>query len=611
MNRVHKLILKNFKFFLGENELDIDSKNLIIYGENGSGKSSIYWAMYTFLHSIFKPDDIDIKKYFDPVNDQNLINRFAAAGEESAIMIDFIDETRTITRKEISYTVINTKSGDLVKEAASASDFINYRILSRLYDFSNSLQVDLFSIFEQEVLMFLSFTRELSPGVNNAADWWKYLKPGMQPRTNMSDPAYREFQDKIWEFNDELNNYLLRILETANEYLQQKFKQKLKLNFQYKAASYNAFIEGSTSTRNHKTIAPQIIVTVEYQHGLLAAAKQSLTRPQSFLNEARLTSIALSIRFAILDDKYLTDASKILILDDLLISLDMGNRDIVLEIILENFSDYQIIMLTHDRMFFELAKHKAKRLGKENWAYFEMYESEKAGIPVPFITQSSSYLEKAKTYFHRHEYEITGNFLRKEAEAFCKSFLPKRQQFTPDLSPRQLDDLIKQSVTYANACGLDPTTFRDLDGHRKFVLNPASHDSHSVAKFNYELGKCIDTFDELAALRFDHTVPAGTQFEFELVGEADGASYKVDLTFDEPTVLIKQTGRDSVLSQSKIIFNMQRDGVPQVVNRYEIVNLLNFYARWYNRSDKAKSADFWNVITQVGTGASISDFRAY
>jgi energy-coupling factor transporter ATP-binding protein EcfA2 len=611
MNRVHKIILKNFKFFLGENELDIDSQNLIIYGENGSGKSSIYWAMYTFLHSIFKPDDIDIKKYFDPTNDQNLINRFAAAGEESAIMIDFIDETRTITRKEISYTVINTKSGDLVKEAATASDFINYRILSRLYDFSNSLQIDLFPIFEQEVLMFLTLTRELSPGVNNAADWWKYLKLGMQPRTNMSDPAYRAFQDKIWEFNDELNNYLLKIVETANEYLQQKFKQKLKLNFQYKAASYNAFLEGSTSARNHKTIAPQIIVTVEYQHDRLAAAKQNLTRPQSFLNEARLTSIALSIRFAILDDKYLTDASKILILDDLLISLDMGNRDIVLEIILENFTDYQIIMLTHDRMFFELAKHKAKRLGQENWAYFEMYESEKAGIPVPFITQSSSYLEKAKTYFHRHEYEITGNFLRKEAEAFCKSFLPKRQQFTPDLSPRQLDDLIKQSVTYANACGLDPTTFRDLDGHRKFVLNPASHDSYSVAKFNYELGKCIDTFDELAALRFDHTIPAGTRFEFELVGDADGATYNVDLTFDEPVVLIKQPGRDSVLSQSKIFFNMQRGGVPQIVNRYEIVNLLNFYGRWYNKSDKAKPADFWNVITQVDTGASIADFRAY
>jgi energy-coupling factor transporter ATP-binding protein EcfA2 len=611
MNKVHKVILKNFKFFLGENELDVDSKNLIIYGENGSGKSSIYWAIYTFLHSVFKPDDIDIKKYFDPANDQNLINRFAPAGEESAIIIDFIDETKTITRKEISYTVINTKAGDLVKEAASASDFINYRILSRLYDFSNSLQIDLFPLFETEVLMFLTLTRELSPGVNNAADWWKYLKPGMQPRTNMSDAAYGAFQDKIWEFNDELRNYLLRIVETANDYLQQKFKQKLKLNFEYKPASYNAFMNGSTTTRNHKTIAPKIILSVEYLHDLLAAPKKYLGRPQSFLNEARLTSIALSIRFAVLDDKYLIDASKILILDDLLISLDMGNRDIVLEIILENFTDYQIIMLTHDRMFFELAKHKAKRLGQENWAYFEMYESEKNGIPVPFITKSDSYLEKAKTYFHRHEYEITGNFLRKQAEAFCKSFLPKRQQFTPDLSPRQLDDLIKQSVTYATACGLNPNTFRDLDGHRKFVLNPASHDIYSVAKFNHEIGKCIETFDELEALRYDHTISVGTHFEFELVGDADGATYKVDFTFDEPTVLIKQPGQDSVLSQSKIVFNMQRDGDLQIENRYEIVNLSNFYSRWYNKSDKAKSADFWNVITQVGTGASIADFRAY
>lgn len=611
MNRVHKVILKNFKFFLGENQLDVDSKNLIIYGENGSGKSSIYWAIYTFLHSVFKPDDINIKKYFDPANDQNLINRFTAPGEESAIIIEFIDETKTITRKQISYSVINTKSGDMVKEAASASDFINYRILSRLYDFSNSVQIDLFPLFEQEVLMFLTLTRELSPGVNNASDWWKYLKPGMQPRTNMSDPAYGQFRDKIWEFNDELNNYLLRIIETANDYLQQKFKQKLKLNFEYRSASYNAFIDGSTTTRNHKTIAPQIILSVEYLHDQLAPTKKYLGRPQSFLNEARLTSIALSIRFAILDDKYLTDASKILILDDLLISLDMGNRDIVLEIILENFSDYQIIMLTNDRMFFELAKHKAKRLGQANWGYYEMYESEKNGIPVPFITKSDSYLEKAKTYFHRKEYEITGNFLRKQAEAFCKSFLPKRQQFTTDLSPRQLDDLIQQSVTYAVACGLNSTVFKDLDGHRKFVLNPASHDSYSVAKFNYEIEKCIETFDELQNLRFDHSINAGERFEFELIGAADGASYKVEFAFDEPTVLIKQPGQDSVLSQSKIVFSMYRDGVPQIDSRYEIVSLMNFYARWYNKSDNAKSADFWIEVVHVATGNKISTFRIY
>jgi hypothetical protein len=115
----------------------------------------------------------------------------------------------------------------------------------------------------------------------------------------------------------------------------------------------------------------------------------------------------------------------------------------------------------------------------------------------------------------------------------------------------------------------------------------------------------------LADLRFDHTISAGTQFEFELIGDADGALYKVEFTFDEPTVLIKQPGQDSVLSQSKIVFSMKRDGVPQIENRYEIVNLLNFYTRWYNKSDKAKSADFWNVVTQVGSGISITDFRAY
>ncbi|AWG25538.1 AAA family ATPase [Flavobacterium kingsejongi] len=166
MNQLNRIILNNFKFFHGQTVIDINSKNLIIYGENGSGKSSLYWALYTFLHSVYKPDDTDIQKYFDPTNDQNLINSFIKTGEESSIVVEFEDQTKTITQKTLSYRVLNTKAGDLVREAAHSSDFVNYRILSRLYDFSNREQIDLFSLFEREILMFINFPVELSPGIS-------------------------------------------------------------------------------------------------------------------------------------------------------------------------------------------------------------------------------------------------------------------------------------------------------------------------------------------------------------------------------------------------------------------------------------------------------------
>lgn len=44
--RLHELHINNFKFFPKQDPnsplLKIDGKNLLVYGENGSGKSTIY-----------------------------------------------------------------------------------------------------------------------------------------------------------------------------------------------------------------------------------------------------------------------------------------------------------------------------------------------------------------------------------------------------------------------------------------------------------------------------------------------------------------------------------------------------------------------------------------
>ncbi len=612
MNKVNKITLNNFKFFLGNNTIEVDSKNLLVYGENGSGKSSIYWALYTFLHSVYKNDDLEIKKYFDPTKDENLINRFAAPGNQSALIVEFIDETLTLTTKEISFAVVNTKSDNLVKEAAHASDFVNYRILSRLYDFSNRDQIDLFPLFEKEILMFMDFPVELTPGVSRVSDWWLFLKNGMQPRTNMHTDEYIEFQGNITQFNDQLNDYLLSITQTANEYLQDQFKQRLRISFSYQPASYDAFEEGSTTKRNHKTIPPKIILSVELLHGEAAAvASFNLHRPQSFLNEARLTAIALSIRFSIIDEKYINEATKILVFDDLLVSLDMSNRDIVLEIILNEFPDYQIIMMTHDRMFFELAKHKVKKNGNDNWAYYEMYESVNSNILVPFIKKSESYLEKAKANFHRKEFEMTGNFLRKQAEKFTKELLPKKYHFKENYVPCDLDELITQCSVFAKASGITKTLFEDLDGHRKFVLNPTSHDNISTAQFRYEIERCIKTFDELAELKFDIVIKSGEKFEFELIGGTDAALYKWEILTDEDVLLLKWPSEDSFLGATKFANKMYRNGILKHDWKYSRNTIDAFYTNWYGRSDKTKTPIFWDEIFHSVSGDPVRTMKIY
>lgn len=491
MQKIGKLHLENFKFFYGKRTLDFDRKNILVYGENGSGKSSIYWALYTFLQSVFK-DDVEIQKYFDISNEQNLVNRFAKNNANCKIELEFEDELKSVITRQISHGTINTKIDSFVKETSITSDFIHYRLLSSIYNYSNRDEIDLFPMFRDHILMFLNFTTEFKPGNSNVADWWDYLKDGMQPRTKMRDPDYIQFQHLIGEFNREFGTYLNKILESANEYLQLKFKEPLKLHLRLVPTSYDSFDEGSSTKRNHKTLPPKIIMTVEYTHDKLEESKSSIKRPHSFLNEARLTSIALAIRFAILDEKYIEQAPKILVLDDLLVSLDMSNRDVVLELIINAFKKYQIIIMTHDRSFFNLCK---KRLEYENcvgdWIVKEIYQDEVGDIPQPFIPKNQDYLDRAEKYLREFDYPACANYLRKETERLLKFLLPKNKTvaITDDegTKPLQLDTLIDNFKKQYREYGGDFQDFKKLKEYKDLLLNPLSHDNIDTPIFRLEL----------------------------------------------------------------------------------------------------------------------------
>src|SRR5699024_8849221 len=219
--KIKQVKLKHFKYFYGEVCLDFDRKNVLIYGENGSGKSCLYWALYTFFQSIFKKENTKIQKYFNPRHAENLRNRFAPDTEERYIRIVFEDELGSIAEKTNSNTTVNTKTETLVKQATQGSELINYKLLSKIHDFKNSDQIDLCPAMDKDILMFINFREELikhdeTTGTKNAQDWWDYLKPGMQPRGKMHLAPYKRFSAAVDKFNNELKFYLDSITESVN-----------------------------------------------------------------------------------------------------------------------------------------------------------------------------------------------------------------------------------------------------------------------------------------------------------------------------------------------------------------------------------------------------------
>jgi recombinational DNA repair ATPase RecF len=617
MNKIKQIKLKHFKFFYGEVIIDLERQNALIFGENGSGKSSLYWALYTFLQSVFKDTPQKVQKYFQHNHVENLRNRFAPDAEDSYIKIVFEDDHKSTTDKQISNSTVNTKTGTLIRQAVQGSELINYKLLSKIHDFKNPQQIDLFPIMDKEILPFINFRENLvrHDGVAvtaNAQEWWNYIKPGMQPREKMHEQPYKTFVSAVAKFNTEIQFYFDSIVESVNEYLE-KFKQPFTVSFEIENCTYDAFVEGSTTQRNHKTIAPNVFINAHFNHSQIPAHKQKITRPHTFLNEAKLTAIALSIRLAMLGQKLsgviAADTPKFLILDDVLISLDMSNREIVLDIILQEFTDYQLIILTHDRNFFELLRHRINKFNQTNWKYIEMYECEKDGIPQPLKFESESYLGQANYYIKNGRYEIAGNLLRKESENFVKRFLPDRYKLGEYGQLKPLAILLNEAVTFSKQNDLDTKLFEDLNGHVKFLLNHSSHDSYDVPIFKNELVNCLDVLNKLNEIKNEPFLKRGEQIEFDLSNGTD--TYKFEIKLEDDFRLLKESGKDSIISKGMVNYWVTINSDPKRATQHGTESVKSFYDKNYNKSDKTKNADFWEEILITISGQPLKSERKY
>ncbi len=167
MSRIKDLQIYNFKFFNEAESIKLNGKHLLLYGENGSGKSSIYWSLYTLFEASLKKDKGDIEKYFKhhTEHEQSLINIHAEPilSTESLIYDSFLKVVTTHTPPEhYEVSLYNTEIKDNVaaKVISQASDFISYKVLYKFQDFWNGSNMDLADIFIGYILPYLKFPKK-------------------------------------------------------------------------------------------------------------------------------------------------------------------------------------------------------------------------------------------------------------------------------------------------------------------------------------------------------------------------------------------------------------------------------------------------------------------
>ena len=138
---------------------------------------------------------------------------------------------------------------------------------------------------------------------------------------------FDNWKAEIAALNAEIEKLITYIDKNATTFLHTHFQFK-NLKIVVKVKKGFDFRKIGT-TANYELLPPFIKLSIQQ---LKPPAKpKDIDRPQSFLNEAKLTAIALSIRFTILAKRPKKPEIKILALDDLLISLDMSNRMDVLK----------------------------------------------------------------------------------------------------------------------------------------------------------------------------------------------------------------------------------------------------------------------------------------
>jgi hypothetical protein len=384
----------------------------------------------------------DVQKYFldyiesDKSTHQTLKNIFMDEAEDAYIQLISIDtetnekETYTISRDIIN---TNTNADTMIRELNLASDFINYKLLHNFYREPHKQEINLWSVFERDIFPFLT------EGTQN---WLENIikAPTLDiPRTqagNAVTPGRKQrYIDELDTLNTRIQTLLTEIQTNANKFIKKHFFQdkkviQVKLNFEKKfnfdLVKSKIWQEDKQSYRHEQL---QIKLSVEVYELSPTPHWKPIKRVQSFLNEAQLTRIAIGIRIGALRTRPLSAARfKILVLDDMLISLDFSNRMDVVRIILNTdndpnldniFGGSQKIILTHDLGFYELIK---RYTSPHEWEYLKFHSSENIN-KAPNVKRDRDRLEKAEIFLLDGEYDACGNELRKETEALLNKYL--------------------------------------------------------------------------------------------------------------------------------------------------------------------------------------------
>lgn len=531
---LQQIRLENFKFFKKPFDFQTHGKNVLLYGENGSGKSSVVWGLYTLMESHKKPL-ADVQKYFNPRDGQHLRNRYSNDTDVSSVQTLFTPSAGGTAvgsapkSYEISFGNINTQTvgDDFIKFTAAAFDMFNYRMLYEWIYQKNSKDIDLFNGFEKDIFKYLYLSRPYTridgtvpaQDGNTAEEWWSYIKEATnhlpltrRHQVNRNSPEYTRFTTLLSDFKREMDTVLMQVERAANDMLHHDLGlQAISIEIDMSPVPFNNLKPNCRRYKDGKVHNPTISVTAHVIDSNVPGWSTDVKHLATYFNESKLTCIGIALRLAISDYKLIStgNVAPVLCIDDLLLSLDMSSRIPIVKLLLKKSQNRQLLVFTHDRAFYDTMKmliQDARKMG--DWRFYEMYErnSRQLGsVPEPIFHQAKSYREKAEEQFEKCDYPAAANYLRKYCEEQLKRLLPTNMQFrTKQSGEVEIDDLngmiSKLQSSFCSLYKVLSTELPQLSVYRKRLMNPLSHDDAHTPIYKAEIEGAVTEIDTLKAI---------------------------------------------------------------------------------------------------------------
>ena len=193
-----------------------------------------------------------------------------------------------------------------------------------------------------------------------------------------------------------------------------------------------------------------------------------------YLSESHLNSLGICLFLA--SAKLFNKDSQFLVLDDIVTNFDLGHRRRLLRLIKDEFSGWQIILLTVERLWFDMIK---RELARNGWLFKEVEWDAENGI---LLSPSAVDLRELITE-KRKKYDVS-NDIRKLVEASLKEIcyaleVKLRFRFNDDNERRMSGELLSElRATVNRKCPplRGDAAFSNLEGSN-LVATVGSHDN--------------------------------------------------------------------------------------------------------------------------------------